>query len=252
MRSASVVVPLLLCLLPGCRREQSPKASTAELAAFIKAYSGSWKGPGIELTIDTLGMLRYRREGAGSASKSFTAPLSTVDAKSFTVGLLGLTTTFRIDRPPHEEGGARRMTIDGVELTRAASAGPSEPRIAVCTRLDGDLCADPATELPASVELIRMSALVARGPGVGPSFVVAWIAEDVGEAAPANHTIGETPLEIQGAPSELTGYTIKGSLARPRKGWPPGSYRVEVRSGGKPLQTARFTIVAAKPAPGAP
>lgn len=252
MRSASFVVPLLLCLLPGCKREQSPKASTAELAAFIKAHSGSWKGPGMELTIDTLGMVRYKREGAGTASKSFTAPLSTVDAKSFTVGLLGLTTTFRIDRPPHEEGGARKMTIDGVELTRVASAGPREPGIAVCTRLDGDLCADPASELPASVELIRMSALVARAPGVGPSFVVAWIAEDVGEAAPANHTIGETPLAFKEVPPELTGFTIKGSLARPSKGWPLGKYRVEVRSGGKVVLAGRFSIVAAKPAPGVP
>ncbi len=253
MRTAQLVVVLSL-LSPhlACKREEKPKASTAELAAFIKTYGGAWKGPGMELTIDSLGMVRYQRGGTGATNKSFTAPLSTVDAKSFTVGLLGLTTTFRIDRPPHEEGGALKMTIDGVELTRIASAGPRAPGIAICTRLDGDLCADPASELPASVEKIQMSALVEKAAAsAGPSFLIVWIAEDVGESAPANHTIAETPLTFQEDPSKLTGFTIKASLSRPTKGWPLGKYRVEVRTGGKTVQTARFTIVAAKGA-GAP
>jgi hypothetical protein len=217
-------------------------ASAKELGKYRLAFLGRWEGGGMTLSLGTDGMVFYRRAG-----KTITAPVSDFDRKSFKVGLLGITTTFRIDRPPHEEGGVTRMTIDGVELTRVGSAGPRAPGIAVCTRLDGDSCVDPSSELPSTVEKIQMAALCERAPGVGPSFLIAWIAEDVGEAAPPNHTIAETPVSLREEAAKAPSISLRASANRPAKGWPLGKYRVEVRSGGKTLLTARFRIVEPKP-----
>lgn len=81
------------------------------------AVMASCFGSPIELTITPDGSVDYKRL-EGGIKRSVTAPIRAFRRDGFEVGALGLNTTFRIDRPPHEENGVWKMTIDGVELTR--------------------------------------------------------------------------------------------------------------------------------------
>lgn len=81
------------------------------------AYVGEWHAPQMALLITQDGRVEYKRV-EGSATKSISAPLKHFDGNDFTVGLGPLTTTFKVSAPPHSDGGAMKMTVDGVELTR--------------------------------------------------------------------------------------------------------------------------------------
>ena len=66
-----------------------------------------------------------------------------------------------------------------------------------------------------------------------------WIAEDVGDAAPKNTTIDEAASIKIKDPAEPGAF----SLSKPTKGWPVGSYRVEISVNGKLAETVKFKIV---------
>lgn len=64
-----------------------------------------------------------------------------------------------------------------------------------------------------------------------------WIAEDVGEAAPKDTKIDEATLFSNSASEEGA-----FSLSRPEKGWPLGTYRVELFVGEILAETLKFKI----------
>ncbi len=63
-----------------------------------------------------------------------------------------------------------------------------------------------------------------------------WYAEDVGGAFPRNHKLQEKTLDLE---TVGQGYFF---LSRPRRGWPPGKYRLEIYLGAELARTLRFTI----------
>jgi len=75
------------------------------------------------------------------------------------------------------------------------------------------------------------------GTAKGDTFRGVWIAEDVGDAAPANTKIDESSL-----PADQDNYYGAFSLSKPDKGWPPGKYRVEIYVNDQLATTANFTI----------
>lgn len=64
-----------------------------------------------------------------------------------------------------------------------------------------------------------------------------WVADDVGEAAPANATIEETDATLDGDIQNG-----KFSISKPAKGWPAGKYHVEFYANGKLATSVNFTI----------
>jgi len=92
---------------------------------------------------------------------------------------------------------------------------------------------NPATEFkPDTPQIV----CVWRATGVKPgtSMRGAWIAEDVGKAAPPNYKIGEETLK--------NGYLGSFTLSRPTKGFPAGKYRLELYLDGKLGLTVPFTV----------
>jgi hypothetical protein len=81
-------------------------------------------------------------------------------------------------------------------------------------------------------------------PKNGDAYEIKWIAEDVGEAAPANTEIDTVVEKVDDVVPETRSYTINSRLTRPTNGWPPGRYRVEVKRGDELVTTARFSIAA--------
>jgi hypothetical protein len=76
-----------------------------------------------------------------------------------------------------------------------------------------------------------------EGSSKGDKLRGAWIAEDIGDAAPENTTIDEATLT-----ADKDNFYGAFSLSKPTKGWPEGKYRVEIYVGDKLATSVNFTI----------
>ena len=80
-----------------------------------------------------------------------------------------------------------------------------------------------------------------KGTEKGEKLRGVWIAEDVGNAAPADTKIDEATLT-----ADQDDFFGAFSLSKPNKGWPVGKYRVEIYDGDELATTVKFTIGATK------
>lgn len=97
------------------------QAEALPVPASKAAYVGAWTGKQMELKIEQNGKIFYKRDEPGKRL-SVNIELTGFDGDSFRGGLNGpfrIDTTFVVTKPPHKEGGKLKMTVDGVELTRA-------------------------------------------------------------------------------------------------------------------------------------
>ena len=81
-------------------------------------YVGDWRSQNMSLLLTKDGSVKYKRVD-GNVTKSVDAGLRRFEGDNFVVGILFIETTFTVSKPPHQEAGAWKMTVDGVELTRA-------------------------------------------------------------------------------------------------------------------------------------
>jgi hypothetical protein len=103
-------------------------------------------------------------------------------------------------------------------------------------------------ELPSSYEIVNPTAVFrpdaprivcvfkVEGAKVGTTVKSVWIAENVGKAAPPNYKIDEKSLAL---PFINTG---SFSLSKPNKGWPVGTYRLEIYMGSTLAKTLKFSV----------
>ena len=94
-------------------------AEAARIAEYRKDFIGEWKGVGMDLTITSDGSVAYKRVKGGGTS-AVNGPIKEFTKMEFKVSVLGIGSTFKIDKPPVQAAdGAWKMTIDGCELTKA-------------------------------------------------------------------------------------------------------------------------------------
>ena len=81
-------------------------------------YIGEWQSKEMYLLILKDGTVSYKRlKGGGNVSVN--GPLKEFVGDNFVVGVAFLTTTFEVSQPPKLINGAWKMTVDGVQLTKA-------------------------------------------------------------------------------------------------------------------------------------
>jgi hypothetical protein len=93
------------------------------------AYVGEWGAPGMNLLITQGGSVTYWRKKGGTTT-TINAPLKKFEGDNFVVGIGLWTTTFVVSKPPREDSGRWKMTVDGVELTRATAGQAGQPTLA--------------------------------------------------------------------------------------------------------------------------
>jgi hypothetical protein len=116
-----------------------------------------------------------------------------------------------------------------------------------CTRNDkadgaDSACVDSTDHFATTTPVIHVTYNTADLPKPGDTWVIQWIAVDVGQAAPPNTTIVTANEAVKDVPAATRSYTYNGNLTKPTNGWPVGKYRVEIKSGDKVLTAAKFTI----------
>lgn len=125
-----------------------------------------------------------------------------------------------------------------VSLIGASIAGAGEAKVEAVIAVDKDT--KPTTTFAADVPKLY-AFFRTKGTESGEKLRGVWIAEDVGEAAPANTKIDEATLT-----ADQDDFYGAFSLSKPNKGWPVGKYRVEIYDGDELATTVEFTIGASK------
>ncbi|WP_426107625.1 hypothetical protein [Massilia sp. TSP1-1-2] len=87
------------------------------LPADKAAFAGQWSGPAMQMLITQDGRVEYSRVNDGNTT-SVKAPIKEFAGNNLIVGLGPMATTFVVSAPPHQDGEAWKMTVDGVELTK--------------------------------------------------------------------------------------------------------------------------------------
>ena len=111
-----------------------------------------------------------------------------------------------------------------------------------CTDLKQDVCLDPTDKFAATAPVVHMTYKTKDLPATGGTYVIKWIAEDVGSSAPANTVIATLNESVTDVPAGAKNYVVNSKLSKPSAGWPVGTYRVEVSYGDKVVTTAPFSI----------
>ena len=113
MKAVRVFALLLVALLAACAKPVPPPKTT---------YVGDWRAKDMQLQISAEGYVNYERRN-GSNTTTINAPIQSVEGDDFIVGVGPFKTKFVVSKPPHLEGNAWKMTVDGVELTRGLPPG---------------------------------------------------------------------------------------------------------------------------------
>ena len=100
---------------------------------------------------------------------------------------------------------------------------------------------EPLTKVPANTPRLYLR-WQGEALSAGDKVRCVWIAEDVGDAAPANYHVDEAVTTA--ADARPFGIFI---LSRPTKGWPIGRYRAEIYVSDTLAETLRFTIEQTEP-----
>ena len=80
-----------------------------------------------------------------------------------------------------------------------------------------------------------------KGAQKGDKLRGVWIADDVGDAAPAKTVIDEATVTLEGDVEDGN-----FSCSKPTKGWPAGKYHVDIYANDKLATSEKFTIEAAE------
>ncbi|MBI1788259.1 MAG: hypothetical protein HYR60_12005 [Acidobacteria bacterium] len=115
-------------------------------------------------------------------------------------------------------------------------------------RVTGAVLCQDKVDKPTGFEIVKpttvfrpdspqlMCVFKVEGATLGTIARGVWIAEDVGKAAPPNYKIDEKSLALPFLNSGAF------SLSKPNKGFPVGSYRLEIYFGDKLAKTLKFSV----------
>jgi hypothetical protein len=104
----AVLAMLFVATIAGCSKPLPPEKAV---------YAGQWRGGAVELLITQDGRVDYKKV-EGNSNKSISAPIKEFAGDNMVVGVGPMATTFVITVPPHQDGQAWKMTVDGIELTK--------------------------------------------------------------------------------------------------------------------------------------
>jgi hypothetical protein len=94
----------------------------------------------------------------------------------------------------------------------------------------------PSTSFSSDVDQV-MVFFHSKGTKSGDKVRIAWIAEDVGDAAPKDYKIDEASFDLEKDDGDGG-----GKISRPTNGWPIGKYRAEIYAGDTLATSVKFSI----------
>ena len=120
--TSMLALGLLLLAVLACSRGSGGGSKEFSFPADKRDYIGDWRGQfdggTMKLSIDSDGTVNYERV-KGSSTKSISGgKISKFDGDDFEVKIFLMSTTFKVEKPPYQDGEKWKMIVDGVELSR--------------------------------------------------------------------------------------------------------------------------------------
>ena len=117
--TSMLALSLLLLAVLACSGGGSKEFTfPADKRDYIGDWRGQFDGGTMKLNIGSDGSVNYERK-KGSGSKSISGgKITKFDGDDFEVKVLLMSTTFKVEKPPYQDGDTWRMVVDGVELSR--------------------------------------------------------------------------------------------------------------------------------------
>lgn len=81
------------------------------------AYIGKWQSKTMYLVITKEGDISYKRV-KGKQTTTINAPLKGFNGNDFEVGIGPLSTMFKVNKPPYQDGDQWKIIVDEVVLTK--------------------------------------------------------------------------------------------------------------------------------------
>jgi len=246
-QSSLLALGMMLLSILACKLGKSSDSTANLIPDDKKNYIGEWRGslPGgsFRLSIAPDGSVNYERK-EGSKSKSISGgKISKFEGDNFEVKVLLLSTTFKVDKPPHQNGRLWKMTVDGVDVSRRDMSGAQSDTgelaldAAEMRKDDGNgQISEETTETFSQSDKKIHCYISWENPKSGTKIKFVYIAVDAGNLK--NETIKEIDLVTEND----TYNSAHGSLI-PRKPLPKGGYKVDVYLNDKLVQTVEFEIV---------
>jgi hypothetical protein len=141
----------------------------------------------------------------------------------------------RAESPPPSDGAAMSSPTLPAATAASATAPPSSQK-SLTAFLSREVAGEPADSFSNERPMIYLR-WHGQALQAGDKISCIWIAQDVGQAAPANYHVDEASF-IAGGPHASGTFT----LSKPKPGWPEGKYRVEIYIGAELVETLPFTI----------
>jgi hypothetical protein len=125
----------------------------------------------------------------------------------------------------------KRVRLLAALILAASGLAAANTGHAADSAVDGPRLGLNFTELPRSVKQLRFVFELEDGLEID----AVWIAQNVGDVAPANSVIARAEMVTRG-PLNVA------ALSRPKNGWPLGLYRLELRHQQQTFHTVYYVI----------
>lgn len=116
---ALLLAVLLACKGGGKSASTGPEEPGTAISTTKKDYVGDWTAPGITLSISPTGDVAYEKK-SGATSKKINGSIKTFHGDDMDIFAL-ITVTLAVQKPPHEDSGVWKMTVENDELTKSGS-----------------------------------------------------------------------------------------------------------------------------------
>lgn len=116
--SGMLALSLLLFAVLACSGGSKDFSFPADKMDYIGNWSGEFPNGSMELKIGRNGSVNYERKEGGSTKSISGGTISKFDGNDFEVKVLLVSTTFKVEKPPYQDGDKWKMVVDGVELSR--------------------------------------------------------------------------------------------------------------------------------------
>ena len=246
--SALLALSLLLFAVLACSDGDTKDSSASPIPPDKKDYIGHWRGalPGGSFTLNIApdGTVNYeRKEGATSKSIS-SGKIKKFIGNDFEVEALIFSTTFKVEKPPYQDGQTWKMVVDGVEVVRkddsdSANENPDEFKLKSAEMRKDDGSGKMSNEVVTSYTQNdkKLHCFINWENGKANTKIkfvyVAVEAEDV-----KNETLKEVSIVTENEAQNQAWGSIKitGTLAK-------GSYKVDIYINDKLERSVPFKIV---------
>ncbi len=252
--SSLLALALMLFAVLACSTgDSNTKDSSAspippDMKDYIGEWQGQWQSGSMKLSIAPDGGVEYERK-VGSTSKSIAGgKITKFSGNDFEVESFIVTTTFKVGKPPYQNGKRWKMVVDGVEVSRkdissgdssSSSEKSDELKLDVAEMRKDDGNGDVSEEVVNSFSQTDKKIhcyINWDNPKADTKLKFVYIAVDAGGAK--NETVKEFTLVTE---NELQN-EAHGSLTL-SKPLPKGSYQVEVYVNDKLEHTLPFRII---------